>query len=53
MQTPVVDLVQQLIDHRLHHVPVVDEKQRFVGMISPGNLIAALYQHIALERSRS
>ena len=53
VHTPVADLVQQLIDHRLHHIPVVDEKQRYVGMISPANLIAALYQHIALERSRS
>lgn len=52
VHTPVVDLVKQLLDQHLHHIPVVDERQHFVGMISPAHLIAALYQHIALERSR-
>ena len=53
LHTPLVDLVQQLIIHGLHHVPVVDDRQRWVGMVSPADLIAALYQHIALERSRT
>lgn len=53
VHTPVLDLVKQLIDQRLHHVPVIDERQHFVGMVSPADLIAALYQHIALERSRA
>lgn len=52
-QTPAVELVRQLVGSGVHHVPVVDERQRYVGMVSQTDLIAALYQHIALERSCS
>jgi CBS domain-containing membrane protein len=52
-QTPVVELVKQWVDNGLQHIPVVDEKKRFVGLISQIDLTAALYQHIALERSKA
>lgn len=52
-ETSVVDAVKMLSDAGLHHVPVVDEKLRVVGMLTQSDLIAALYQHIALERSLS
>ena len=51
IDTSVVDAVKMLSDGGLHHVPVVDEKQRVVGMLTQSDLIAALYKHVALERS--
>ncbi len=52
-QTPVIEVIGRLIGSCLHQVPVVDERQRFVGMLSQADLIATLYQQIALLRSRS
>lgn len=40
-----VDLVFLLSDQGLHCLPVVDEQQRLVGMITQTDLIAALYRH--------
>lgn len=51
-ETPVVELVEQLVGSGVHYVPVVDDRQRYIGMVSQADLIAALYQHIALEHSR-
>lgn len=50
-ETSVVDAVKKLSDAGLHHVPVVDERQRVVGMLTQSDLIAALYKHIALAQS--
>ena len=50
-ETSVVEVVKKLSDAGLHHVPVVDEKQRVIGMLTQSDLIAALYKHVALERS--
>ncbi len=46
--TPVADLVHQLSDGSLHHIPVVDEREELVGMVTQSDLIAALYRRIAL-----
>ncbi|MBL8450426.1 MAG: CBS domain-containing protein [Dechloromonas sp.] len=46
--TPVADLVQQLSDKGLHHIPVVDDKKKLVGMVTQSDLIAALYRRVAL-----
>ncbi|MHB0766743.1 HPP family protein [Stutzerimonas sp. NM35] len=40
-----VDLVFLLSDRGLHCLPVVDERQRLVGMITQTDLIAALYRN--------
>lgn len=50
-ETPILDLVRQLSDMGLHHVPVVDEQQRVIGMVTQSDLIAALYKQIALAQS--
>ncbi len=50
-ETSVVEVVKKLSDAGLHHVPVVDERRRVIGMLTQSDLIAALYKHIALERS--
>ena len=47
-ETPVAELVHQLSDRGLHHVPVVDEREELVGMVTQSDLIAALYRRIAL-----
>ena len=40
-----VDLVYMLSDRGLHCLPVVDEQERLVGMITQTDLIAALYRN--------
>ena len=46
--TPVAELVRLLSDQGMHHVPVVDDEQRVIGMVTQSDLIAALYARIAL-----
>lgn len=46
--TPVAELVHQLSDSGLHHIPVVDETKKLVGMVTQSDLIAALYRRVAL-----
>ena len=46
--TPVADLVHQLSDGGFHHVPVVDEREELVGMVTQSDMIAALYRRIVL-----
>lgn len=41
---PVVDLVRHFSDAGLHHLPVVDEAQRLVGIVTQSDLVAALFQ---------
>lgn len=43
--THMVDLVFLLSDRGLHCLPVVDQEQRLVGMITQTDLIAALYRN--------
>lgn len=47
--TPVAELVHQLSDRGLHHIPVLDEKKKLVGMVTQSDLVAALYRRVALE----
>lgn len=46
--TPVAELVRLLSDQGMHHVPVVDNERRVIGMVTQSDLIAALYARIAL-----
>lgn len=46
--TPVAELVHRLSDHGLHHIPVVDDKRKLVGMVTQSDLINALYHRVAL-----
>lgn len=45
----IFELVPLLSDKGLHHVPVVDEKARLVGMVTHTDLIAALYTGISMK----
>ena len=42
--TPIVELVPLMSNSGLHHIPVVDEEERFAGMVSQSDLLAALYE---------
>ena len=44
VDTPIVDLVPLMADSGFHHIPIVDEEERFVGIISQSDLVAALYE---------
>jgi CBS domain-containing membrane protein len=44
VDTPIVDLVPLMANSGFHHIPVVDAEQRFVGIITQSDLVAALYQ---------
>jgi CBS domain-containing membrane protein len=51
VDTPVTELVLQLSDKGLHHIPVVDARKKLVGMVTQSDLIAALYRRVALAAS--
>ena len=42
--TPIVELVPMMSNSGLHHIPVVDDDNRFVGMVSQSDLLASLYE---------
>jgi CBS domain-containing membrane protein len=44
LDTPIVDLVPLMADSGFHHIPIVDEEQRFAGLITQSDLVAALYE---------
>ena len=47
--TPISELVHHLSEKGLHHVPVLDEKRRVLGMVTQSDVVAALYKRIALS----
>ena len=46
--TPISDLVHQLSENNLHHIPVLDSERRVIGMVTQSDLIVALYKRIAM-----
>ncbi|MBC3877176.1 HPP family protein [Undibacterium sp. FT79W] len=40
----IVELVPLLSDKGLHHIPIVDDERRLIGMLTQSDLIAALYR---------
>lgn len=43
-EQPLVELVPLFSDRGLHHMPVVDDQQRVVGIITQSDMVAALFQ---------
>jgi CBS domain-containing membrane protein len=41
---PIAELVPLMSNHGLHHIPVVNEDDVFVGIVSQSDLLAALYE---------
>lgn len=44
IDTPIVDLVPLMADSGFHHIPIVDQEERLVGLVTQSDLVAALYQ---------
>jgi CBS domain-containing membrane protein len=44
VDTPIVELVPMMANSGLHHVPVLDRENRFAGIVTQSDVIAALYQ---------
>ncbi|MEO6920915.1 MAG: HPP family protein [Collimonas sp.] len=42
--THIVELVQPLSDSGIHHIPIVDDENRLVGMVTQSDMVAALYR---------
>jgi CBS domain-containing membrane protein len=49
MDTHIAELVPLLSDKGMHHIPIVDEKSRLVGMVTQSDLIAAMYTCYAMK----
>ncbi|TWI40373.1 CBS domain-containing membrane protein [Pseudoduganella flava] len=49
LDTPIVDLVPLMADAGLHHIPIVDGEQRFAGIVTQSDVVAALYEHRLAE----
>lgn len=45
--TKVSELTLKLSDQGMHHIPVIDERKKLVGMVTQSDLIAALYRRVA------
>jgi len=41
---PIPELARAFADGGLHHMPVLDEQRRVVGMVTPSDLLAVLFQ---------
>ncbi|HWU99405.1 MAG TPA: HPP family protein [Oxalicibacterium sp.] len=46
----IVELVPLMSDDELHQVPIVDDQERLVGLISQTDLIAALFENTMADR---
>ncbi len=44
IDTPIVELVPLMANTGLHHIPVLDAEDRFAGLVTQSDVIAALYQ---------
>lgn len=49
VDTPVSELVHQMVEGSLPHIPVVDEKGKVLGVVTQTDTLAALYKRIALS----
>lgn len=48
IDTPISELAHSLSERNMHHIPVLDDTRRVVGMVTQSDIIAALYKRIAL-----
>ncbi len=46
---PITSLVHILAEKAVHHIPVLDDTQRVVGIVTPSDINAALYKQLALR----
>ncbi|MDL2354544.1 MAG: HPP family protein [Pseudomonadota bacterium] len=48
--TPIVELVPLMSNSGLHHIPILNDEQRFVGMVTQSDLLASLYESRLAEQ---
>jgi CBS domain-containing membrane protein len=48
LDLPISELVHRLSEKGLHHIPVLDDTRRVLGMVTQSDVIAALYKRVAL-----
>ncbi len=46
---PITALVHMLAEKAIHHIPVLDDNRRVVGIVTPSDVNAALYKQLALR----
>lgn len=46
---PITALVHMLAEKAIHHIPVLDDTRRVVGIVTPSDVNAALYKQLALR----
>ncbi len=44
IDTPITELVPMMADSGFHHIPVVDAENRFAGIVTQSDVVAALYE---------
>src|SRR5471030_1959909 len=44
LSTPIIDVLPLMADAGYHHIPILDEEARLVGIVSQSDLMAALYE---------
>jgi len=49
--TPVSQLVAQVVDKGMPHIPVVDEHRTVVGIVTQSDMLGALYKRLALSEA--
>jgi CBS domain-containing membrane protein len=50
-ETPVAQLVAQVSDRGMAHIPVVDEARKVVGIVTQSDMLAALYKRLAMSEA--
>ncbi|KQV55401.1 HPP family protein [Duganella sp. Root336D2] len=53
IDTPITELVPLMADSGFHHIPVLDHEERFAGIVTQSDVVAALYAKNALSASGS
>ena len=49
VDTPITELVPLMADSGFHHIPVVDMENRFAGIVTQSDVVAALYENRLAE----
>ena len=43
-ETPLLDAAGEMLRHRIHHIPVVDEQQHVLGIVSTMDVLAVFHR---------
>lgn len=46
-ETSLLEATREMLRHHIHHLPVVDEQQRLLGIVSTMDMLEAFHQHHA------